>query len=172
MTYSLLFAVLWPVWIVSWTVGAVWASRPAARPPAREELLYWVLTVVGVVLLSLNFRNSPMTMVWTTPDAKELVLFAIAAAGLAFTWWARLHLGTLWSGRVTRKADHRIIDSGPYGIVRHPIYTGILVAIYATVLLQPGAVRHCRRGAADGVVCGQAPARGTVPEAGTGCRGL
>ena len=54
--------------------------------------------------------------------------------GLAFTWWARIHLGTLWSGNVTRKPDHHIIDTGPYGLVRHPIYTGLLVALYATAL--------------------------------------
>ena len=48
------------------------------------------------------------------------------------------HLGTLWSARVTSKADHRIVDTGPYGIVRHPIYTGILIAIYAGLLTMPG----------------------------------
>ena len=58
--------------------------------------------------------------------------------GLAFTWWARLHLGTLWSGNVTRKEGHRVIDTGPYGLVRHPIYTGLLLAIFATLLLRPG----------------------------------
>ena len=58
----------------------------------------------------------------------------MTAAGLGFTWWARLHLGLLWSGNVARKANHRIIDSGPYGIVRHPIYTGLLLALYATAL--------------------------------------
>jgi protein-S-isoprenylcysteine O-methyltransferase Ste14 len=60
------------------------------------------------------------------------VLVAIAVAGFAFTWWARFHLGRLWSSSVSRKADHRIVDTGPYGIVRHPIYTGIIVASAAT----------------------------------------
>jgi protein-S-isoprenylcysteine O-methyltransferase Ste14 len=56
----------------------------------------------------------------------------LIAVGIAFCWWARLHLGRLWSARVTMKADHRVIDTGPYGIVRHPIYTGLLLALYAT----------------------------------------
>jgi protein-S-isoprenylcysteine O-methyltransferase Ste14 len=59
---------------------------------------------------------------------------ALCLAGFAFAWWARLHLGRLWSGFVTRKADHRIIDSGPYRIVRHPIYTGIIVAAIAMAI--------------------------------------
>jgi protein-S-isoprenylcysteine O-methyltransferase Ste14 len=46
-------------------------------------------------------------------------------------------LGTLWSGRVTRKAGHHVIDTGPYGLVRHPIYTGLLLAVIATALLKP-----------------------------------
>ncbi|HVU19321.1 MAG TPA: isoprenylcysteine carboxylmethyltransferase family protein, partial [Rhizomicrobium sp.] len=50
--------------------------------------------------------------------------------------WARIWLGALWSGQVTKKEDHRVIDTGPYRIVRHPIYTGILIAIYATAALK------------------------------------
>ncbi len=138
MIYSVAFAVLWVAWIVSWSVAALWASKPQARPSQREELSYWALTVAGTTLLVINFRLHGAGMIWTEPDAVEWLLFAVAAAGLAFTWWARLHLGTLWSGRVTRKADHRVVDTGPYGIVRHPIYTGILAAIYATALLRPG----------------------------------
>jgi protein-S-isoprenylcysteine O-methyltransferase Ste14 len=138
LTYSLAFAVLWVAWIISWGAGAFWASRPQSRPPERDERFYWVLTVAGAVLLSLNFRNGRMELVWSSPDWVEWTLVAVAALGLAFTWWARLHLGRLWSGRVTRKEDHHIIDTGPYAYVRHPIYTGILVAIFASVLLRPG----------------------------------
>jgi protein-S-isoprenylcysteine O-methyltransferase Ste14 len=52
--------------------------------------------------------------------------------GFAFAWWARIYLGPVWSSSVTRKVNHRVIDSGPYALVRHPIYTGILLAVYAT----------------------------------------
>jgi protein-S-isoprenylcysteine O-methyltransferase Ste14 len=56
----------------------------------------------------------------------------LVVLGLIFAWWARIHLGRLWSSGVTKKAGHYLVDSGPYGIVRHPIYTGILLAILAT----------------------------------------
>ena len=61
---------------------------------------------------------------------------ALCITGFAFAWWARLHLGRLWSAFVTRKADHRIIDTGPYGIVRHPIYTGIILAALALAIVK------------------------------------
>ena len=61
---------------------------------------------------------------------------ALAATGLGFAGWARIHLGRLWSGRVTLKEDHTIVRTGPYGLVRHPIYTGLLLALVGTVLAQ------------------------------------
>jgi protein-S-isoprenylcysteine O-methyltransferase Ste14 len=61
---------------------------------------------------------------------------ALTAAGFAFAWWARLHLGKLWSAFVTRKDKHHIIDTGPYRIVRHPIYTGVILATVAVAILK------------------------------------
>jgi protein-S-isoprenylcysteine O-methyltransferase Ste14 len=56
-------------------------------------------------------------------------------AGLAFAIWARVHLGRNWSGTVTVKENHELIRSGPYAIVRHPIYTGLLLAILGTAIV-------------------------------------
>ena len=58
----------------------------------------------------------------------------IVVAGLAFTVWARIHLGRNWSGTVTLKYGHELVRSGPYRIVRHPIYTGLLVAFAGSAI--------------------------------------
>ena len=58
----------------------------------------------------------------------------IVAAGLAIACWARLHLGSNWSGVVTLKEGHELIRSGPYRTIRHPIYTGILLAFFGNVI--------------------------------------
>jgi len=58
----------------------------------------------------------------------------LTIVGIAFALWARFYLGRNWSGRVTVKEDHELIRSGPYAIVRHPIYTGFLVALTGTVI--------------------------------------
>jgi protein-S-isoprenylcysteine O-methyltransferase Ste14 len=61
---------------------------------------------------------------------------AVECVGVAIAIWAREHLGRLWSGRVTLKEGHRIIRSGPYRFVRHPIYTGLLVGISGVVMVR------------------------------------
>jgi protein-S-isoprenylcysteine O-methyltransferase Ste14 len=58
----------------------------------------------------------------------------LVAAGLGLASWARVHLGRNWSGTVTLKEGHTLVVSGPYGVVRHPIYTGLLFAFLGTAL--------------------------------------
>jgi protein-S-isoprenylcysteine O-methyltransferase Ste14 len=57
-------------------------------------------------------------------------------AGLSVSVWARVHLGRNWSGRISVKENHQLIQTGPYAIVRHPIYSGLLLAIVGTALAQ------------------------------------
>jgi protein-S-isoprenylcysteine O-methyltransferase Ste14 len=127
--------VLWLLWLLSWLAASFWAERPATRPPLRDELVYRTLTVVGAALIFWQVeRVDVLGQLWVTIPVLGWLSVIPAVAGFGFAWRARLHLGTLWSSSVTRKDDHKIIDSGPYGMVRHPIYTGLLLALYATAL--------------------------------------
>jgi protein-S-isoprenylcysteine O-methyltransferase Ste14 len=63
-------------------------------------------------------------------------MVALTAAGIAFAWWARIALGRLWSGGIERMAEHRVVDTGPYAFVRHPIYTGLIAGAVALAALQ------------------------------------
>ena len=58
----------------------------------------------------------------------------VTAAGMLFSVWARVHLGRNWSAVVTIKDGHELIDTGPYALVRHPIYTGLLIAIFGSAM--------------------------------------
>jgi protein-S-isoprenylcysteine O-methyltransferase Ste14 len=124
----------WGLFALSWLVAAFWADRAAKRPAWRDEWLYRIVTIAAVYLLFRPaFPHAPAAMrLWALHKAALWALFAVAVAGFAFAWWARLYLGRLWSSAVTRKADHRIVDTGPYALVRHPIYTGLLLAAAAT----------------------------------------
>jgi protein-S-isoprenylcysteine O-methyltransferase Ste14 len=127
----------WALWIVSWFLAAAWSRSTVKRPRAGSELLHLAVTVGGFILLSTSFRpygdfeRAPVQL-WNLSDAAAGMCVGAVVAGFVFAWWARLHLGALWSGSVTRKTDHRIVDTGPYGLVRHPIYTGLILAALAT----------------------------------------
>ena len=56
-------------------------------------------------------------------------------AGLLFAIWARRHLGSNWSGEISIKVAHQLIESGPYRVLRHPIYTGLLAMYLGTALV-------------------------------------
>jgi len=133
-----LIRVAWLVWLISWFAAAAWSDRTVRRPAVRREVLYRVLTVAGAILL---FGFNPggeraETRLWPVAPVVGWLLAGLVICGFVFTWWARIHLGQLWSSSVTRKEHHHVVDTGPYAIVRHPIYTGLLLAIGATVLAQ------------------------------------
>ena len=127
---------LWTLWILSWLVAALWTNRTERRPGARVELGYRAIQLLAALLLFTPYLHLDTTPLWRLSRAGAWTCAALVAIGMAFAWWARLHLGRLWSGHITRKADHKIIDTGPYAMVRHPIYTGLLLALGATAALK------------------------------------
>jgi protein-S-isoprenylcysteine O-methyltransferase Ste14 len=128
---------LWGAWILSWMVAASWSNRTEARPRFGAELLYRIVSVAGFLLLFGARREPPL---WKASVEFNCCLVGVAAGGFILCWWARIHLGRMWSSSVTYKADHRIVDTGPYALVRHPIYTGIIIAAAATAALQARAI--------------------------------
>ncbi|MER8445932.1 isoprenylcysteine carboxylmethyltransferase family protein [Mesorhizobium sp. M1066] len=125
---------LWLIWAGSWAVAALWSDPAQKRAGFRAEARYRGLWVAGAVLLFIPAHGYEGRLRLWMPDLSEAwICVALIAIGIAFAWWARLHLGRLWSGTITAKAGHRVINTGPYGLVRHPIYTGLLLAILATM---------------------------------------
>ena len=125
---------LWIAWALSWLLAAGWSSAAQKRVGMRREIGYRVVLALGVLLLAVPaHRYEGVLRLWHVNRMAAWTCVGLIVAGFAFCWWARVHLGRLWSGRITRKADHHLVDTGPYGIVRHPIYTGILLAAYATM---------------------------------------
>lgn len=124
---------LWVLWTLSWFGAMKWTNTTEKRVSFREQLPYHVLMLIAILCLAMPTRSDegPMRL-WHVHWYGAWICAVLEFLGFAFTWWARIHLGKLWSGTVTRKAGHHVVDTGPYGIVRHPIYTGILLAVYAT----------------------------------------
>lgn len=130
---AFLLPLMWLGWVVSWTLAARWSSAARRIESLRTSLWYRALLVIGGLLIILPGAAGWVPRLWPTPPAAMAVIDLVVFAGFAFCWWARLHLGRLWSASVTVKVDHQIVDTGPYGLVRHPIYTGLILALAASV---------------------------------------
>jgi len=124
---------LWGLWALSWVAASGWTNRTEKAPELTSQAGYRIVLIIGALVLGVPAHGYAGALrVWHVNWVEAWVCVGLIAAGFAFCWWARIHLGRFWSGQVTRKSDHRVIDTGPYAIVRHPIYTGVLCAVYAT----------------------------------------
>ncbi|HTM95516.1 MAG TPA: isoprenylcysteine carboxylmethyltransferase family protein [Croceibacterium sp.] len=132
--FYLIVAGLWVVWFVTWHIAALWCDKPTARAPRRSYRLHVVIVALGVALTFGVFPRFEQPL-WQVAPGLGWAMVALALAGIAFAWWARAHLGRLWSGGIERMERHRVVDSGPYALVRHPIYTGLIAALVAAAVV-------------------------------------
>src|SRR5262249_2095243 len=137
--------VVWGLWVlfgVYWVVSALKTKATKRRETAAQRLAYVLPLAGGFLLLSQDAAKRGWLGTYLVPPgaAFQWLGAALAAAGIAICFWARWHLGTNWSGTVTLKEGHELIRTGPYRAIRHPIYTGILLALLGTAV-QIGQLR-------------------------------
>lgn len=130
----LLSAALWALFTMYWGAAAKNASAAAKSESRKSRQAHQLLLNGGLLLL---FIPLPWMTQRFIPSESW-----IAAAGLgvqiasaALGVWARRHLGAQWSGEITIKMEHRLIRSGPYRVIRHPIYTAMLGMFVGTALV-------------------------------------
>ena len=131
-----LFAAMWIAWALYWWL----LSRDVKRETQREPVASRLAHVLPLILSALLLWSDRMP-VWLLGDRflpraewTFVVGALLTAAGLLFSVWARVHIGRNWSGIVTIKENHELVTSGPYAIVRHPIYTGLLLGFIGSAL--------------------------------------
>jgi protein-S-isoprenylcysteine O-methyltransferase Ste14 len=133
---------LWMLFALYWLVSALNRKKTKRRESWFQRLAY-VLPLVAAFFLLFRYEYGHTWLgtrfVPDTPMVHWLGV-AIMASGVAIAFWARFHLGANWSGVVTLKEGHELIRTGPYRTIRHPIYTGILLAFLGNVI-EVGQVR-------------------------------
>jgi protein-S-isoprenylcysteine O-methyltransferase Ste14 len=131
-----LISALWLLWLAIWTVSAFRTKRVVRVENLASRLSHLVPLGIGVGLLTSGHFASPFLATRIYPPTEGTFWFGavLVALGLSFAVWARVHLAGNWSGTVTLKQDHDLIRSGPYRLTRHPIYTGILLAVLGNAI--------------------------------------
>ncbi len=134
MSPSAFIAAVWIVWLVTWILAAGWSARMASHHDLGAESPSRVLTLAAVVMILASYWPLQSALLWEASTAISWAMAGLVVLGLGFTWAARLHLGPLWSSTSAPSDAHRVVETGPYGIVRHPVYAGLLLAVFATAI--------------------------------------
>ena len=139
--YVWVIPAVWLAWMIYWRVSSFGTRTTVRRESVGSRVSHIVPLIVGAFLIGVPQSSGHWaTLQWVHWSP---VLYwsgvGLLGGGLGFTVWARVHLGRNWSGTVTLKEGHELIRSGPYGWVRHPIYTGLLVALLGCAIAR-GAV--------------------------------
>jgi protein-S-isoprenylcysteine O-methyltransferase Ste14 len=136
MTGISIVGYLWSAWLVIWLLWAIGTKKTRTRGDLRSSLPYVLVNVVAFYAMfshEVAYSWTRLRILPPNPWIENLGI-AITAAGLLFAIWARAYLGRNWSGTVTIKVGHQLVRSGPYRLVRHPIYSGLILAMLGTAI--------------------------------------
>jgi protein-S-isoprenylcysteine O-methyltransferase Ste14 len=124
----------WGIWAIWWLAMAFFSKSTKRRESPMQRIEHLVPALLGFCLVFREGFGGPWLERVVIPEIPMLLLMCTLATvlGLSFAVWARLTLGSNWSGTVTIKTGHQLIRRGPYRSIRHPIYTGMLAALLAT----------------------------------------
>ena len=130
----LLSGILWFLLVGYWSIPVKNAPAAKSAESVKSRQLHERLLLLAILLLFIPVPGLTRRIVQPTL-ALVVTGLTIQAASMALYYWARQHLGRFWSGAITIKSEHRLIRTGPYRLLRHPMYTAVLGMFVGTVIV-------------------------------------
>ncbi|HEY6923773.1 MAG TPA: isoprenylcysteine carboxylmethyltransferase family protein [Steroidobacteraceae bacterium] len=125
----------WGAFALVWLIAAAFTKPTLRATGLGTRAASLAMLLVGFYLVIGDWPRAWLATPWVPATLPmKLLGVGLTISGCSFAIWARLALGRNWSGRPTVKAEHELVVSGPYALTRHPIYTGILLATFGTML--------------------------------------
>lgn len=136
MLFDLFIPACWIVWATIWLFASFGVKKSVRQEDPLSRLGNTAPIWLGAFLLAVSPSwLGPLQLRVMPHDLASYVIGAgLTVIGLLFAVWARYHIGRNWSGVITLKEDHALVRSGPYALVRHPIYSGLLLAIVGSAI--------------------------------------
>lgn len=131
-----ILGLLWLAWLCYWIVSAASAKRSVDGGTWwRGSLIRLGMVILTVVLVKTARFHGLIAAHYVAGPVMDGIGIALCAAGIAFAVWARITIGRNWGVPMSRRADPELVTAGPYRLVRHPIYTGLIVAMLGTAFV-------------------------------------
>ena len=139
MMQSILLAlcILWAGFFAYWWIPSLRNRTPVKRVSSYGSFLSCMIVPIAAVSIVVGLLAPGLIRTPVLPDTLAVAAFGLLVniLGLGFAIWARRHLGNNWSARPAIREDHTLTRTGPYAIVRHPIYTGLLTGVLGTAIV-------------------------------------
>jgi len=125
---------IWIVWWMYWLISARFTARTKGSESWLARMTHLVPWGLAFFLIFHDPHDAIFYGIIYRLRWLQAVGAAVTAAGLLFAVWARVHLGKYWSAMITLKDEHKLIRTGPYRFVRHPIYTGFIAGAIGSAI--------------------------------------
>lgn len=134
--FRIAFGCAWGALVVVWALGWRSSKATAHRAGGLKSLTPYLPVLIGLALLRAHVLPASWIKEPLSPHSLVLAAagLAISVVGVVFAIWSRVTLGRNWSSVPQVKERHELVVKGPYGIVRHPIYTGLILTVAGTGL--------------------------------------